>query len=81
MKTTQGYFFPHCEDENCCLGEFRYTCPHCNQTHSNYELWWKEKDIRLFNPETFTCDGCSKPLTVKYVEEEYEYMVHETVPL
>lgn len=32
MKKTEGYFIPHCEDENgepCGLGSFYYECPIC----------------------------------------------------
>jgi predicted RNA-binding Zn-ribbon protein involved in translation (DUF1610 family) len=75
-STTEAYFISHCDNEKCNLGAFQYTCPHCNETVSDYKMWWKERDIWDGKPETFDCEKCGKSLTVEWVKDEYEYWVH-----
>lgn len=74
-KKTEAYFIPHCDNETCDLGVFQYTCPQCNKTVSDYDVWWKQDDILIGNPETFNCEECSESLTVAWDSEEGEYWV------
>lgn len=74
-KKTEATFIPHCDNENCDLGIFQYTCPKCNKTVSDYDVWWKQDDILIGNPETFNCEECSESLTVVCDSEEGEYWV------
>lgn len=74
---TKAYFIPHCEDETCDLGVFQYTCPHCNETISNYKLWFKQDDIWSGISEKFNCKKCNKLLTVKFDKKNWEYLVNQ----
>ena len=76
MKKKEAYFIQHCDNETCDLGAFQYTCPHCNETVSDYEVWWKQDDILTGTPEIFKCEKCSESLTVEWDSEEGEYWVH-----
>ena len=49
--------------------------PYCNETVSDYEVWWKQDDIWSGKPEVFDCEKCNKSLTVEWVKDEYEYWV------
>ena len=74
-KKTEATFIPHCDTETCDLGTFQYTCTHCNKTVSDYDVWWKQDDILIGNPETFNCEECRESLTVEWGSEEYKYWV------
>lgn len=74
-KKTEAYFMQHCDAETCDLGVFQYTCPHCNETVNDYEVWWKQDDIWSGKPETFDCEKCSKSLTVEWIKNKYTYRV------
>lgn len=76
MKKTEAYFIQHCDNETCDLGAFQYTCPHCNETVSDYDVWWKQDDILIGTPEVFKCEKCGESLTVEWNGEEGEYWVH-----
>jgi len=76
MKT-EAYFIPHCDDNSYCdLGAFQYTCPYCNMTHSDYEVWWEEHNIICDKSHKFKCESCKKELTVKWVSKQHEYIVY-----
>lgn len=74
MKT-EAYFIPHCDDFSCDLGAFQYTCPNCNKTSSDYEVWWKQDDIWNETSHKFNCNECNQQLIVKWDKEEYQYLV------
>ncbi len=76
MRKTEAYFIQHCDNENCDLGEFQYTCTHCNETIIDYDVWCKQDDIWSGKPETFNCEKCGNSLTVEWNKDEYEYYVH-----
>ena len=70
MSKTEAYFIPHCDNPTCDLGAFQYTCPYCNKTISDYEIWWKQDDLLTGIPETFKCGNCGKSL--KYINHLIE---------
>ncbi len=74
MKKTEAYFIPHCDNENCDLGEFYYTCPSCNRSSIDNGMWWKQYDIREGNQEIFKCDKCDELLMVELAKND-EYRV------
>ena len=74
---TQAYFIEHCNFENCDLGTFTYTCPHCKKSMDDYEIWWKEDEIWKGQPFNFICPYCETALMVSHDREEYGYFVEE----
>lgn len=72
---TIGYFFPHCEEENCILGRFEFKCPCCGEIAVDYDVWWKEDDIYSGNSETFNCDECGKELKVEWDKQKCKYLI------
>lgn len=79
MKTTEGYFISHCEDGECDLGRFHYTCPNCNNHCDDYEIWWYDLEIYMGEIFKFKCDDCKCNLTVKYDKKENLYKVKTDV--
>lgn len=78
VNKTEAYFIPHCDgvdDIPCDLGVFQYTCPHCNETVSDYDIWWEEDDIWRGNPASFNCEKCNEMLTVEWIRNEFKYWV------
>lgn len=74
MKT-EAYFIGHCDDENCDLGSFDYTCPCCGKFNVDYDVWWKADEIYGGTIHKFECDKCKANLVVKWDSEEFELNV------
>lgn len=56
----------HCEDENCSLGRFVYTCPLCGRDCDNYGEAWSEKDdVFEGKAVAFECESCKGRLEVR----------------
>lgn len=75
MKKTEAYFLQHCENEDCDLGSFQYTCPHCNGVSDDYEVWWQEDEIYAGAAHIFKCENCETMLMVEWDKLEYGYYV------
>lgn len=74
-KQTEAYFIEHCDNENCCLGSFNYTCPCCDESIIDYEIWWLDFEIWSGKNHNFNCENCNEKLIVFYDKEEMEYFV------
>lgn len=73
---TEAYFIEHCNDSNCDLGAFEYTCPICNKVSDDYEVWWEWDNMYGGKVVQFKCNKCGKPLEVKYNKKNYCYEVN-----
>jgi hypothetical protein len=74
-KSKEGYFYSHCDDENCDLGSFSYQCPVCNWNVDNYEVWWEEDNLYHGKTVEFKCEKCNANLFVVY--NKYKFIVSE----
>jgi hypothetical protein len=76
MKRTEAYYISHCDEYNCDMGKFEYTCPACGRLDHNYDTLWSEHDSILEGEIVdFLCEYCKVPLKIYYDKEEFEYIV------
>lgn len=67
------YFIQHCENESCDIGRCAYTCPHCDESDDNYEIWWDQDDIMDGIPSTFQCPKCQGKIKIQWNENEHVF--------
>lgn len=70
MKSTKAYFINHCEDE-CGLGLFEYTCPKCDKTIENYDIWFEQDTIQECIDHEFECENCNQSLVIEWNDSEF----------
>lgn len=76
MEKPEAYFIQHCDNENCDLGSFQYTCPHCEEVGVCYDTWWEQDDIMDGKPsETIYCSKCEGRIQAFWDKENYIFYV------
>ena len=65
LKTTEGFWVPHCEDTDCGMGKFEYTCLCCDQAGVDFDIWSAFSTVvEEGGKSELECEHCQAPLTV-----------------
>ena len=70
---TQAYFIEHCNFENCDLGTFTYTCPHCKESIDILKNIKKHYEIPFKNIDFDQCQGGKDGVVAIFKKNKNKY--------